>query len=290
MNRPAGRTFGPIVLGLAAAFALGGCALSPPDAGDTRPVASPTVVQTDAPSPAVPMQPEIVYYPRDSTNGLRLGREVRQVPQADPLRGVVEALLGQPLDPDYSTGWAEGTRLLSVKTAGNVTTVDLSTEARRGDKFGSDFGLVSVDQVVWTVTALVGEDSLVDLTIDGAPPGELWGVTTWDGPRGREEALSVRVHVSIDAPSEGETVTSPVRFSGDAAAHEANVPWVIRDELGAIVREGFTMSEESMRFAPWSFEVPLEPGAYTVEVTGDEVGDTEGFEPDIDSRRFTVAP
>ena len=287
------RVVRPLALGLAGALALSGCALvrpggDQPGPGDTRPVASPTVATTDAPTPAVPMQAEHVYFPRDSTMGLRLGREVRQVPQADPLRGVIETLLGQPLDPDYSTGWAQGTKLLSVTTTGPVTTVDLSTEARRGGKFAADFGLVSIDQLVWTVTELVGEDTLVDLTIEGEEPGELWGVTTWDAPRGREDALGVRVHVAIDAPNEGEAVRSPVRISGDAAAHEANVPWVIKDALGAVVEEGFTTSAVSMEFAPWSFEVGLEPGSYTVEVSGDDVGDTEGYKPDVDTRAFVV--
>ena len=269
---------------LVGALALAGCTV--PQGGDTTPVPTPTVVTTDP--PAVPTVAVLVYHPRESSIGLRLGRERRQVPQADPLRGALELMIEGALDPDYRSGWSEDTRVLSVTTSGDVTTVDLSAEALRSSKFGSERALAAIDQLVWTVTEQVGADSRVGLTIEGRPPGDLWGVTRWDTPRGREDALGVRVHVSIDAPAEGEALRSPVQVVGDAAFAGGSVLWVVRDEAGATVAQGQEASTGTAPFAPYAFEVDLPPGSYEVEVTGDAVGDTEGYRPDTDTRTFTV--
>lgn len=271
---------------LAGAMALAGCAITPPRLGDTSPVASPTVVTTDP--PGVPMVAVLVYHPRESNNGLRLGRELRQVPQADPLRGALEVMIQGPIDPDYRSGWSHETRVLSVTTSGDVTTVDLSADALRSSKFGSGRALAAIDQLVWTVTEQTGADSLVALTIEGEPPGELWGVTRWDTPRGREDPLGVRVHVSIDAPAEGEVLRSPVKIAGESAFADGSVLWVVRDGAGATIAEGRETLTGSTPFAPYTVEVDLLPGTYEIEVTGDAIGDGEGYRPDTDTRTFVV--
>ena len=56
---------------------------------------------------------------------------------------------------------------------------------------------------------------------EGEPAGELWGVVEWVGPVVREDPLDVRSLVQIDEPTEGETVTSPLTVSGEAAVFEA---------------------------------------------------------------------
>lgn len=266
-----------------AAPVLGGCARVPPD---TRPVPSPTVAQTDP--PAVPTQPELVYFPRTSNNGVRLGREVHEVPQSDPLKGVLEAMIAGPVDPDYLSGWPVGTRVLSATTQGTVTTVDLSAEART-TTLAPEATLAHADQLIWTVTELVGADTAVRLTIDGQPVGDLWGAGGWAEPRPREDAFGARVLVSIDTPSDGATVASPVVVTGDAAAHEATLPWRVLDGAGAVVEEGVVKTAEGMTFAPYTIEVTLPPGTYTIEVREDDLGPGEGHKPDVDTRKVTVA-
>lgn len=270
-----------LVAGVAVlALVASGCTATP---DDVTPQPTPTVVMTD---PPVPTQPELVYFPRASATGMRLGRELREVPQADPLVGVLEVMLAGPVDPDYTNGWAPGTRVLSATTSGDTTMVDLSEEARM-TSLSPDAALAQVDQLIWTVTELVGADTKVGLTIEGERFDEVWGSATLADPRGRDLPIGARVLVSIDTPLDGATVRSPVVVVGDAAAHEAHLPWRILDDSGAVVQEGATTTEEGMRFAPYRFEVELPPGRYTVEVIEDGVSG-EGFKPDVDTRQFTV--
>lgn len=275
-----------MVAGLVLALALGGCALTPP--GPTSP---PGGTSPRPGGPAVPSTPvdavaAIVYYPRASTRGFRLGREQRLVPRADPLRGALEAMIAGPLDPDYTDGWAEGTRVLSASTKAGVTTVDLSSDGRVST-LPPDAARAQVDQVLWTVTEAVGPDTSVLLTFDGVPAGSLWGVTDWLTPRTRDDAYAARTLVGIDAPLEGATVSSPVAVTGNAAMFEATLPWRVLDASGAEVRKGVAMTKEGNTFADYAFTVSLDPGLYTIEVT-EEGADGEGWKPDVDTRTFTV--
>jgi hypothetical protein len=79
-----------------------------------------------------------------------------------------------------------------------------------------------------------------------------------------------------------------VTVTGEAAAFEANVPWQVLDAEGAEVAAGFTTTSEGMTFAPFSFEVELDPGTYTVVITEDDPSGGEGGTPMSDSRTFTV--
>jgi hypothetical protein len=128
----------------------------------------------------------------------------------------------------------------------------------------------------------------VQLTIDGAVAGELWGVLDWNGPIGREAAEDVRTFVQIDSPREGAEVRSPVTVTGDAAAFEANVPWRVLNAAGAEVTSGFTTAAEGMRHAPFSFQVNLAPGSYTVEISEDDPSDGAAGTPGTDTRSITV--
>lgn len=275
------------------ALALAGCTTAPtpttppaaPSPSDVRPVPSPTVARTDP--PATSTLDAVVYFPRESSGGVRLGRELHPVAQGDPLRGALEAMLAGPDDPDYSNGWAPGTRVLSATTSGSVTTVDLSSEART-TSLAPEAAHAQADQLVWTVTELVGADTTVRLTVDGQPAGDLWGAGSWAEPRARADVFSTRVLVSIDTPSEGSTVRSPLVVTGDAAAHEARLLWRVLDAGGAVVQQGATTTAEGMVFAPYRIEVALPPGRYTVEVAEEDLGSGEGRAPDTDTRAVTI--
>lgn len=286
------------VIAAAVLVALAGCAVAPSGPATpsgSAPATSPGTSAPGTPTPSppvtspapVPTQPELVYFPRDSSGGVRLGRELREVPAADPLVGVLETMIAGPVDVDYIAGWPEGTRVLSASTTGGVTTVDLSAEART-TTLGSEASSAQADQLLWTVTELVGDTTAVDLRIEGEPAGELWGILSWDGPRTRQDPFATRVLVSIDSPLDGATVTSPVEVSGDAAVFEATLPWRVLDEGGAVLQQGFTNTAAGQEFADYSFEVELEPGRYTIEIREDDPSDGEGRAPDVDTRTVVV--
>lgn len=287
----------------AAALVLAGCG-GGGDAEPTSPGAtgepSPTEAPTDAPTEPEPTETDdpddgqggeqtvTAYFVTDTRAGLRLARETRDAPGSDPLIAAVEAMIAGPDDPDYATGWAPGTEVLGVTEEAGTFTVDLSEEARSAT-VGSEGAALMIQQLVWTVTDTADQDDAgVVLTVEGEPAGELWGAVSWDGPVVRADPVDVRVLVQIDTPAEGATVGSPVTVSGEAAVFEANLPWAVLDESGEEVQSGFTMTAEGQTFAPYSFDVELEPGTWTIVITEDDPSDGEGGEPMTDSRTVTV--
>lgn len=229
-----------------------------------------------------------VYYVVDTRTGLRLAREPHAVPETTAAESAVAAMIAGPDDPDYTTTWNPDTEVLGVRVDGAVATVDLSAEARTAN-VGSPGAALMIQQLVHTVTDVLGADLAVSLLVDGAPAGELWGAVAWDGPVSREQAIDVRQLVQIDWPREGSTVTSPVRVTGDAAVFEATLGWRVLDEDGAEVVAGFTMTAAGQRFAGYGFEVDLDPGTYLVEVTEDDPSGGEAPGPLMtDTRTITV--
>lgn len=279
------------------ALALAGCGgADEPDATpsattEPSPTAEPTETTEPEPTetePAEAAQTVTAYYLVDTRAGLRLARETRDVPGEDPLVAAVEAMVAGADDPDYTTSWDPGTEVLGVTEEAGLITVDLSEDARTAN-IGSEGAALMIQQLVWTVTDTADDDGAgVALTIAGEPAGELWGAVSWDGPVTREDAVDVRVLVQIDEPAEGATVTSPVTVSGEAAVFEANLPWTVLDSSGAEVQSGFTMTAEGQTFAPYSFDVELEPGTWTIVITEDDPSDGEAGEPMTDSRTVTV--
>jgi spore germination protein GerM len=304
---------------MAVALVLGGCATATsgsPSAGSTEsstsastsapesstsespatsePVTSEAAETTEASStttepPASDLAETYVYFVVDTRSGLRLSREIRDVPKDDAgATAAIEAMITGAIDPDYSTTWNPDTAVLSAAMEGGVISVDLSGEARTAN-VGSGGAALMVQQLVWTATeAFAAPDAKVQLTIDGAVAGELWGVLVWDKPVGREAAEDVRTLVQIDSPREGAEVRSPVTVTGDAAAFEANVPWRVLNAAGAEVTSGFTTAAEGMRHAPFSFQVNLAPGSYTVEISEDDPSDGAAGTPGTDTRTMTV--
>lgn len=230
-----------------------------------------------------------VYYVVDVRGGLRLARELRDIPAgSDGPAAAVAAMISGAQDPDYTTTWNPATRVLGVDVSPKLITVNLSAAARTAN-VGSPGAAMMIQQLVWTVTEAARQPNTpVQLDIDGKPAGELWGAVSWEAPIAREEPTAIRALVQIDFPREGAETRSPVTISGDAAAFEANVPWRILNAAGAVVASGHTMTSEGMTFAPYSFQVRLAPGKYTVEVSEDDPSGGAAGPPTTDTRRFTV--
>ena len=272
---------------------VSGCTGEPgdePSPATTSPAVEPTSEPTEPTTEPTPETTTVrVYSMVDTRNGLRLARESRDVSGDDPLVLAVEEMVAGPDDPDYSTAWNPATEVLGVTQADWVLTVDLSEDARTAD-IGSEGAALMIQQLVWTVTDAAGaDDAAVLLTVAGAPAGELWGAVSWDTPVTRADPMSVRMLVQIDEPREGAASGTAVTVSGEAAVFEAVLPWSVLDAAGAEVTSGTTMTAEGQTFAPFSFTVDLEPGAYTVVITEDDPSGGEGGTPTSDTRTITVS-
>ena len=282
--------------------ALAGCADDDPDATSGDPSPSDTASSspspsdtgtTESPSPSdeattgTPPVTSLVYYLVDDPQGIRIAREPHELSAETPLKAAIEAMIAGPDDPDYASTWDPDTKVLGISTAGNVITVDLSEEARTNGA-GSDAAMRMVQQLVYTVTEVMGADKRVMLRIEGEPAGDLWGSVSWTRPVRRDPPMAVRNLVQIDFPAEGGTSGRKLTVSGEAATFEATVPWRVVDANGEVVRSGFTTAEEGMTLSPYSFSVRLRPGTYTVEVSEDDASGGEGTPPRTDNRSVTI--
>ncbi len=267
-----------------AALLVGGCVRTQePASTPSAPAPSPTAGALDT----VP-----VYYLVETANQLRIAREFTRIPGAadDPATAAVARMLtGPAADPDYTTPWNPATTVRSVTVAEGLITVDLSAEARTAN-VGAAGAELAVQQLVYTATAALQQTLPVVLLIDGAPAGELWGHVVWDGAVERAPALDVRQLVQINDPGEGAAVPSSFTVTGEAAVFEATLPWRILDDSGEVVQEGFAMTAEGQRLAPFEFRIDFTgpPQAYTLEIREDDPSAGEGGPVMTDDKRITI--
>lgn len=280
---PAGRSTWAVA-SLLCAWILAACG----NDGDVSGPGDPASTPSSGPTIATPTTDAVdVYYVVDTRTGLRLARESRDVDVDRTTHQAVETMITGALDPDYATTWDPDTEVLGVSESAGLVTIDLSPEARRANT-GSAGAALMIQQLVYTVTATTDDEDRVLLLIDGLPAGELWGTVTWDEPVARADALEVRQLVQIHWPGEGTTQSSPVTVSGDAAVFEANLPWRVTDVDGVTIRSGNASTAEGQTFAPFSFDVALDPGTYVVEIREDDPSGGAAGEPMTDTRTVTV--
>jgi hypothetical protein len=312
----------PVVLGVVAATAVSVVAIaavsqllgSPAEdttlsPGATTAVPTPTEATTEAtppdegtatPSPeAEPDSAEIVtvpvYYLSDTPAGPRLAREFRAVAeQGTVAETAVATMLVAPVDPDYRTPWPAEVELRSVEIRDGAIKVDLDVPAGAADqgRVPADEADLAVQQLVYTVTGAMNQAGVdapphVRVLVDGEEIEALWGA---DVSRAVDRAdwREVRQFVQINDPTEGATMDRPAVFRGEAAAFEATLEWRIESVDGTLVAENFTTTEEGQTFAPFEFEVDLEPGDYVITISETDPSDGEGRGVMSDTRRFTV--
>ncbi len=296
--------------GLAAAAVGVAVALGPDDAPDvispagtgTTAPASPsneptTPPTTDEPTQGTETAPPTgerravpVYYSVNTDQGLRLAREFRSTTSGESDAEAALALMIEgPADPDYTTFWDASVDVLSVQSEGGTATVDLSGDWLVQPSLAGDKASNSVEQLIFTVQAALGERLPVQILVDGAHVAELWGAVPVAEPLANANPEDVRLLVQINSPGEGDTVASPVRVTGEASAFEATVLWRVLDAgTGAVVQSGFTNAAEGFRLTPFEFTVTLTPGEYVIEATEDDPSGGEGFAPHVDTKRITV--
>jgi len=176
---------------------------------------APTAGPTDSPtSSPLGSQTVPVYYLHDDGQNLRLYREFHAVSmssQAGRLKAAVVEMLNTPAaDPDYSSLWPSGVSLLGLSVSGDTAVVNLSKEVRNQPNAGSQGEALSVQQLVYTVTATDNAVTKVELQVEGKKITDLWGHGFGANPASRAPQLDVQGFVWLLSPTQGATVGSPV--------------------------------------------------------------------------------
>ncbi|HET9423693.1 MAG TPA: Gmad2 immunoglobulin-like domain-containing protein [Nocardioides sp.] len=250
------------------------------------------VRRDNAPPAADVERTAALYFVGDTPAGPRLYREFQKVtggPIAD-----LEAITREngPVDPDYSTLWPAGL-FTSVTVRDDAIEVGLGEWTGPEYDIDQDYVHALLQAVVYTAQAATGESLPVQLTENGEPAGDPFGVVPGTGPIERDPQNDILALVNISDPVEGAIVTGDSFVArGRANSFEGTVPWQIRTEQG-VVQEGSTTAEGTGdRLYPWETEIDisdLDPGHYTfVAKTDDPTGGTEGFGPFTDTRTIIV--
>lgn len=257
------------------------------ETSSVAPTSDPTSESTGAPGTvAAP-----IYFVGDSPVGPRLYREFREVPSDNPMEEALALLVaGDTLDPDYDTLLPAMTIESVTDDAGTIV-IDLGAESTTADKsISPDDGALAVQSLVYTLQGIAQNRDPLQITVGGVPTPFL-GQPTDTGVDAADQ-LDVLSHVNVSAPAEGATVSGTFAAEGVASSFEANVPWQLRDESGAVVLDGFSMASGfSDKLYPWATEIDassLEPGTYTFAALTDDPSDGEGPGQFEDTKTITV--
>lgn len=260
-----------------------------PATAEPSPASTTAAPSTSETPPTRPTIEVAAYYFTDTGAGPRLARGTGEG-SGDPLRASLEAMIAGASDPDYYTLWNPDTRVLDARLSAGTITVDLSPEARQVT-VDSGSAQLMVQQLVYTATEAAGEpDARVILLIDGATPGAVWDGVSWDDAVERADPVEVRSRVQLDVPQEGADVTSkPVTVTGQVAAGPGSrILWTVRDAGGSDVASGALATPGEPGFTPFTFDVELPPGRYSVEVSLDDPALDPAVDRPTDTRTFAV--
>jgi hypothetical protein len=231
-----------------------------------------------------------VYYLGATRNGPLLYREFHPgVSNGSSLAakvtaGLTEVLSHPPLDPDYFSGWPEGTTVRAVTVDGATATVDLAgatintVDAKKAAQ--------AVQQLVWTVTAASATLTGVRLLFDGQRLSTLWGSGPGDGVLHRGNALEVRAPVWLIDPQQGAAVgrTFTVFVAGVVPEGAA---WLrVRSGAAVVQEQPIKLDNGAPAQGTAKVSLTLDPGRYTIEAYFRSTVD--GSEQFVDDHEFTV--
>ena len=243
------------------------------------------------------------YFVGETPAGLRLYREFqRQTVCGRPACGlwasVRTAVQGSPLDPDYRSAWPRGTRLHSVRFAGDRITVDLSSPARRSlwhrpTRLSPAEAALALQQVVYSAQAGLGRGRPpVRFLVDGARVTQLLGraISPSVSQGSPLETLSLMM---ISDPGEGTPVSDTLTVTGVNNGFEATVSVEIRDDERVVASAAGTAAGwMGDQLFPWAVSIDvsdLPAGTYTVVASNDDAsGGAEGGAPFTDTRTVQV--
>ena len=241
-----------------------------------------TPTQTATPSPTLTgVTTRVPVYYR-AAKGNRLYREFHPVTlPADGLEDRVRAavglmLRGAPADPDYTASWPRDSSVRSVRLDGAVVVVDLAGVS--GNDVGAAAATASVQQLVWTVTAVTADWDLnrpagdrvnvtgVRLLVDGRRAARLWGQVDVSGDLVRADADRTLGLVWLISPQHGDTVNQEFTVHIAGKVPESNVILRVLTPTGGIVKsELVTLGEGSLTRPEAHVRLTLAPGGYTIE-------------------------
>jgi hypothetical protein len=242
-----------------------------------------------------------LYFVGESQQDLRLYREFRTIRKVDgPISSAISAMTRlQPLDPDYVNPWRPASSVW-VSQKGSALTVDLSADAFRNTKVGSELATRAIQQLIYTATAAAhttGHDATsVTITVEGKP-ADVWGVVHVGTPMARAPMIDVQGHAWVTSPQQGDIVPAGrVRFAGYGTSFEATFHWEVTAAPGTkVVAHGTVMGGSMAEFGSFEWSTKLAPGAYTVRLATDDPsgdhegqGEHEGHGPAVDTKAFTV--
>lgn len=203
-----------------------------------------------APQP-VPAQPKtalVVYYPKDTDTDIYLVREVHTVSQSqDPKRAAVEELIGgQPQTSGAFRVLPKDTKVLGIKVAQSVATVDFSKEVLNAN-VGASGEAMGIKSIIYTLTEFPDVQQ-VAFTVNGAVDQrtrDWWGhVGLYEQPFRRDDPSqpsAVREPVIwVTSPRPGTKVSSPLNVTGSAMVFEATVSLRLVTGDGRKLAEGHT--------------------------------------------------
>jgi hypothetical protein len=250
-----------------------------------NPTPSPTAASNGTPSTStVP-----VYYLRDSGTAIRLYREFHRVSTTESaaFAAVNEMLRTPATDHDYTSLWPANSRLrlLSFSADHSAAHVDLSKEANGPFNGGTEAAQMTIQQLVWTLTAADNAVKHIEITVDGKKVQTLFGVDV-SKPQKRGVSYTVLGAVWILSPTQGASVKSPVKISGQATVFEATVSIEIL-RAGKVIK---ATTAQATTGGPgrgdWNLTVLLTPGNYVVRAY--ESSAKDGSVTNLDDKAFTV--
>lgn len=265
-----------------AILVLAACGAEPSDSPSNS-SASPTPTVTD------PIETQVVevFYVADTPKGFRLFSEARIVPFTNDsgeqvLSDLVSGAL-QPLDPNYTNLWGSPNELLNLTATSELITVDLADISL---SVGAEAESRAIEQLVWTITGIVG-DMPVQFLVDGVAVESFAGHVETTFPFEREAGYKVLNDVQIQVPASNEVLINPVLINGFACTFEANVAWELLQD-GVRVDGGSVLAMEACPTRS-AFEIELstlDPGNYTIRVM--EFSAKDGSLSSEDTRTFSV--
>jgi hypothetical protein len=251
-------------------------------------VAAAIVVFAPSDDPSRPIEPPVscavevregcpvdlaVYFSRSSGNEL-VSAGVTVTSSGNVGLDAVQALLNAKSRGGFANFWhgyattqeRPIAQVNDVTRAGGVITTDfdrpLTTGLANFEGDGTGFGRIPLQQLVLTVQSALRTDDPVLITVNGEPADEAFGERLTGPVEGEPERVSF---IRPESPTQGEVVSSPVTITGESSTNEGNVRWSVT-QAGEIVKQRFTTGGGNDGYAPYSFEVTLDPGQYTLKL------------------------
>ncbi len=217
-----------------------------------------------------------------------LYREIVPQPPLTPeaaISAAVMSMLRTPSsDHDYTSYWPADTNVLAVDVSAKTATINLSASAANGP---ATYGLISAQQLAYTVEAADPAVTAVTLSINGQAVTSLWGAVIGD-PITTGDAAVIFAPVWITSPTQGQTVSRALTFTGEATAPEGTVNWQILAPDGHRVASSYaTATVGAPMRGNWTATVTLAPGTYTLRAFI-EPQDGAGTPSYVDEKTFSV--